>query len=357
MINVLWGEFWPRYTALWWAAGSPADGSPGYSLFGFGPIPAARLEQAMQRLIEEEAAALGLTAPGGPPGWGETRFQRRMLLLWNHFSGADPLPVSFVGEGEYDFVLSDVGLELFAPKQPKEDFEYVRYYAFRHTGRPSLGVPLYLKEADLALALDAPTGPSQILSSENALAQLHANASGCRLSQLACFCRPTAGDRLKETYFTFQGFLAATESMRHWQLEGAVYRGILTELPRVIAEIWLERYHGATSSSTYNALFRTSTTVENGIRRIFKERLETSLPAPPRMSWEVGPAGTLALDVTLSQGGIVFPPLPTAPLNPDPNDWHVTPDRPRPRLILREIYSGRAGNPVFTDSKRPDGDE
>lgn len=372
VINIIWGDFWPRYIALWWTEDAPATDPPGSPLFGFGPISAAALEKAMQALIEAEAIPRSLPVPASSAAWTATRFQRRMKLALDYFQGTNPapIPVSFVGEGGYDFVLSDVGLELFAPEEPEDDFEYLRYYAFRDTGRPSLGVPLYLKNASLALSLHAPTGPAQILSSNAALGRIRADAGGCTLSQLACYCPVSyrGGREGREVQFAFQSYLTATEAVRLWQLEGAVYRGILTELPRVIAEIWLERIHQATGNTTYDQRFRSSREVTPsapaipGVRQIFKERLETSLPEPPDMHWEVA----TVRDVTVSNEGLTFPAVPREPRipttpsrpgRPAGTGWDATHNVPNKDLILREIIAGYAGNPVFTDSRRPDGDE
>jgi hypothetical protein len=73
------------------------------------------------------------------------------------------------------------------------------------------------------------------------------------------------------------------------------------------------------------------------------ERIETSLPAGPRMIFDVDPAVT---DMEISNRGFRFPAV-GAPGTAGPS-WST---------ILDEISAGRAGNPVFTDSRRPDGDE
>jgi len=353
VINVLWGDFWPRYIALWWERGAPITPPVPAPFFGFGSIGGNALTQAMTALVAVEAAATvpPVTPPASPAGWRLTRFQKRMKLIYDHIQGPAPIPLTFVGEGGYDFVLSDVGLELFAPAQPLNDFEYMRYYSFRSTGRPSLGVPLYLEKADLALELDAPTGPSQILSTQAGLNDVTANSTGCKLGQLNCFCpqvwRGEKPDRDRQ--FSFQSFLAATESVRQWQLEGAVYRGILTELPRVIAEIWLERLQGATAPNTYNSRFFPGSLT---VREIFKERLETSLPESNLMTFDVDP---LALDVRVTNDGLYLPPVPSMPAGSVPGvDWDTASNAPLRNLVLREIASGHAGNPVFTNSQRPE---
>jgi hypothetical protein len=66
------------------------------------------------------------------------------------------------------------------------------------------------------------------------------------------------------------------------------------------------------------------------------------LPDVSSMAFDVNPVLNAQDDVMISNRGIVFPALPAAPALND---------------MFAAIAEGRAGNPVFTDSRRPDGDE
>jgi hypothetical protein len=141
--------------------------------------------------------------------------------------------------------------------------------------------------------------------------------------------------------FSFQSFLSAAAAVRCWQLEGSVYRAIITELPRVVADIWMEGASGAHAfSESYSQRFQPG---NPKAREIFMERIETSLPDEHHMLFDV----VLGLqDVEVSNRGFRLPGV-GVPGTVGPG-WGP---------ILDAIIAGRAGNPVFTDSKRPDGDE
>lgn len=371
VLNILWGEVWPRLVALWWRNdSSPIPTCP----ITFGILSPANLDAAMLTLAQEEIAWLnGLPSTSAPypaptlPGpWNATRFQRRLQQVRDHLNGPNPIPIRFIGEHGYDFVLSDAGLDLFSPKVPDEDWEWYRYYAFRRTGRAILGVPDYL-EATETFLMDAPTGAGQVLTTGAALGTEVAPGSECTLGQVDCLApedvpaieetvpgapvdivfphrrlvsvwppasRPPSWKRSRHVRFRYDAYLAALSQLRCWQLEGAVYRAILEELPRVVAEMWMEEseFSPPLSSATYSYRFRPGV---GAAREIFEERVETSLPRPTRMVFEVGGVG----DVTISNRGMEFPPPPQHP------------DRTK---VLNAIIQGRAGNPVFTDSKRPE---
>ncbi len=274
--------------------------------------------------------------------WAGSRFQRRMWDLYSHFAPANrSIPVNFIGEGAFDFILSDEGLDLFTPPKPQSDWEYFRYYSFRQPGRPSIGVPLYLPETNRTYLLDTPTGPGQILSDPDRLV-----VGGCKLIEQPCF----RWERISKAgplslQFTYINYLAVMATLRCWQIEGAVYRGILGELPRVIAQIWMERSSEFTGERTYSERFVFEPPEEEDVRDIFRERLETSLPDHDHMVFRVedDTTNTLLTDVLITNQGFYLPAAPK--------------ETPGGETILSEIVHGRAGNPVFTDTKRPDGDE
>ena len=371
VINILWGDVWPRLMALWWKNDSrwtpdcPID---------FGELTPADLETAMLTLAQEEVTWLNTltttTVPYAVPTlagpWSDTRFQRRLQQVRDHLNGASVIPIRFIGEHGYDFVLSDGGLDLFSPKDPDEDWEWYRYYAFRRTGRPILGVPEYLESTGTFL-MDAPTGAGQVLTTFGALDTEVVPGSECTLRQVECLgveevpevegmtpeaplevdfrdrrpmsvwppaSRPPSWKRSRHIRFEYHAYLAALSRLRCWQIEGSVYRAILEELPRVVAEIWMEasQFSSPLSASTYGYRFLPGVP---DARTIFEERVETSLPDDSRMVFEVGSVE----DVEISSRGIEIPPPP---------------QRPDRTAVLQAIIQGSAGNPVFTDSKRPD---
>ncbi|HSG09935.1 MAG TPA: hypothetical protein VLA36_16365, partial [Longimicrobiales bacterium] len=354
ILNILWGDVWPRLIALWWRRGSAVDP------VALGPIGDAALKKAFHELVIEEAAANGLPVPGLNAVWNGTRLQRRLERVKKYFMGLDadyptPIPVTFVGECAYDFLLSDAGLLLFAPLYPETEYELYRYYSFRRTGRASLGLPSYLK-GTLAFDVDSPTGPGQIITTPNALDNTIVSGT-CSLGELPCLHPQKVPpiDRLQDDHsdddhpiptwrnkphiaFSFSNLVTALAPFRCWQLEGAVYRAIMVELPRVVAEIWMENKSGAAAfAKSYSGRFDPA---NPKAREIFMERVETSLPSEDKMVFQ---AEDGLVDVEISNQGIRFPKI----------DIHG----PSWVRMLDEIAQGSAGNPVFTDSRRPEGDE
>ncbi|HSH75942.1 MAG TPA: hypothetical protein VLA09_09700, partial [Longimicrobiales bacterium] len=219
---------------------------------------------------------------------------------------------------------------------------------FRRTGRTTIGIPGYL-DAGQALAFDvmSPTGPGQIIADLHVYDSMPVKTSDstCYLENLDCLevsplpdlepAREPTGVRARipnGVSFSVSNYLAATDRVRCWQVEGAVYRAILTELPRVIAEIWIERIVGSSvHPKSYHSRFQPAS---GELADIFRERLETSLPKGDRMTFDVRPAN----DVEITNQGFWLPEAVAMPLKP---------------AMLDAILEGKAGNPVFTDSRRP----
>ncbi len=334
ILNILWGDIWPRVIAQGWAAW-------GAYPIPFGPVDPLHLSGVLDNLAKIDKET--------PPSWNigdhpVTRFHRRVARVKSYLAGKEVIRMNFVGECGYDFILSDAGLDLFAPLMPEEDFELYRYYSFRRTGRPSLGVPTYLDDpAVLTFSVDAPTGPGQVFTTHAALDGISPEWNECRLRDLDCLRwheldkagSPSEWRQQPHVGFSYIDYLSAVGNARCWQVEGSVYRGILDELPRVVAEIWIERAFPVGGSRTYSARFTSSKA-----REIFMERIETSLPDTDEMDFNV--VSGLA-DVRITNKGFYLPA--------------ISEGRPARDVMLNAIIAGRAGNPVFTDSKRPDGDE
>jgi hypothetical protein len=186
--------------------------------------------------------------------------------------------------------------------------------------------------------------------------------TGCRLGSLPCLDDPgqnhpaidPSGEVDRRRFpefipvknFTTEAFYAAASKTRCWQLEGSVYRGILEQLPRVVATIWREHYTGYSANPV--SYFMRWFDDPNDIRSIFMERLETSLPKANEMQFKLEPLD----DVLITNHGLVFPALDD-PRNPTATD--VTGNVPLPdwKTMVEAISTGAAGNPVFTDTRRP----
>ena len=262
-------------------------------------------------------------------------------------------------EGGFDFLLSDWGMEFFLPKGPPTRAELLRYYSFRRTGRPALGLPKYLEDPDSAVSIDSPTGPSQIrlnadLPSLSVLGPECADAVKCIRAKLGDYNGPAITAKPPTRLYSLEEYKCLMSAVRCWQVEGAVYRAIATEAPRIVAGAWIELdnadYFGKTAPVTQASyLARFSDPGNDGLRRCFEERLETMLPDASRMRFEAlqagsaRPVGWSAVwgwwkdDIMITSRGFFLPALPPLPTCEE---------------IIAEIAEGRAGNPIFTDSKR-----
>jgi hypothetical protein len=112
-----------------------------------------------------------------------------------------------------------------------------------------------------------------------------------------------------------------------------------------VATIWHEYYTGFYQDP--NSYYRTWDSART--REIFKERLETSLPGYQDMVFDVEhlPLSPMT-DVVVSRRGLHLPSLG--------GDWAQDPlDVPPPNTqeMFEAISTGAAGNPVFTDTRRP----
>lgn len=357
LLNILWADVWPRVTAQMWQTGvwfDPADMGENIVPLILGAIPSL---VAASSSCEFNARA------------------SRLIPYLSRSLGDGRIPIRLIGRG-HDFVLSDAGLDLFAPERPA-DVEMLRYYRFRRTGRGSLGLSNYLDTWPKVILTDSPTGPSQIAIDFNLAADIvvSSEAEGCVLGSIECVReffgrtpRPTNqvgterqdGDQVapaldqdaqerQVTELDQVTYMCLVDECRCWQVSGAVYRGISTQLPRIVADIWYERaacYPGGTPPATsYDYRFHTLPPEHReGMRTVFEETLETTLPSPDDMLFRFHPSSPPlsglwnADDVMITNRGFYLPPLPSS----DPD---LT-------TILSDIVAGNAGNPVFTDSRR-----
>lgn len=339
LLNFLWSDVFPRLVARSWLPGPPAG-----------------------------AAYVGMDTPGlldalkqlrlRVSGSASVEYLHDLQALIALFSAPACPPFRLMGEGGYDFVLSDWGVEFYMPEKPKTAADLLRYYTFRRTGRPAIGLPLYLQNRLSAVATDSPTGPGQPAALE---ALILGQLSGVDTSCEEYICLVNRLNRLAtvvghdKVIVGLDSILCALGPFRCWQLEGSVYRGMMTEIPRIIATAWIEIQDGTTGKEAayhprvFDAVLAPRT---DGLRSLFKERLETTVPNRSRMLFELQPAAPppgipwSKDDVVITNCGFFFPG-PEQPAK-DP----ATGAPASLRRLIQEIEAGRAGNPVFTDSKR-----
>jgi len=322
VLNTLWSDIFPRLVAREWRAPGSTTVHPDMTV--------ADLQTELSTLT------------------GSADFQARVALVNAHFGSASHMPFRVSGRGGYDFLITDDGIEFFIPDRPGTVLELLRYYTFRNTGRPAIGLPFYLSHAISAVSIDSPTGPSQIHVDRDAILR-RVEAAGAECIDLLCL-RPRPGDgvpvrQIRDAVIGMDAYRCIIEGVTCWIIEGSVYRGMMTEIPRVVANAWIEAEIGTTGLPKSYAS-RIPDPLDAGLRSIFEERLETSLPRANKMHFELHPAspppsmGWDVTDVMVTNKGFFFPLMPALPST---NALDV---------LLAEIEGGRAGNPVFTDSKR-----
>jgi len=348
VLNIMWSDVVPRLVAKGW---TPAGGG----------IPNVNDLLSFQN-------EMNLLA-------GSVTFQARVEEVNDYIDAAQAggwaVPLGIPGEGGFDFVLSDVGVEVFVPKRPNDIAHLLHFYTFRETGETALGFPQYEGAGAASLPLHAPTGPSQITMRLNAVAEW-VNASdvdpACKADVMNCLMthlglegefkpgdfhdhhsthEPNIPD--DEIDLSMDGYICALSPTRCWQLAGSVYRGIMVLLPRIVAEIWHEKaLAGWDGNPGPGRLYGRFIGAET--RDIFAERLETSIPDSTRMLFETYDSGGAAVPdywgpwlggVMISNRGVFMP-------EPEPMDANAN---TAANDIYTEIMSGDAGNPVFTDSK------
>jgi hypothetical protein len=314
ILNALWGHAWPRLVARYWRGEISLDAAT-TAVHLAGMVPALKV-----------------------PGVTSKTFDDYMDELADYLGGANVIPIRVMGEGGFDFVLSDQGLDLFMPEKPLTRTDLVRYYMYRQTGRPSLGVPRYMSKGTAAIGLDRPTGPSQVQVDLKALDGLVAGTP-CAMEIIHCLeLHGVPAHALPEHVpLSLEAYQCLLEPTRCWQISGAVFRGILTELPRVVATAWMEDLSYSTSPPPTSYTKRFARSGNRGLRSIFEERLETSLPKKDRMHFQKYPSTNPQADVRITNRGMYFPAIP---------------DIPSTSAMFDEMKVGRAGNPVFTDSRR-----
>jgi hypothetical protein len=299
ILNALWSDCFPRLVAKYWLLG----GLPSLSSPSLETVLGAEMRTFLDKLADDIAQLTG-----------SCRFVQRRDAVVTYLKGSNSprIPIRFIDAGGFDFVLSDWGLDLFAPPRPEKPEEILLYYTYRKTGNAAIGIPDYLANAVPAVDISAPTGPSQAFIDPTIIVRIINDAARNETitdecAQMAVMClragilrvdpdppahfdpygtgsvgrvtRPTrlppGGDtaridtlrlgggenivgRLPTSSTSTQRLRAAVsmdtvrcvlDPVRCWQISGAVFRGLQVELPRVVATKWLEESLGATTTT------------------------------------------------------------------------------------------------------------
>lgn len=355
VLGAMWGEILPRMVAYAWRDNDD-------------------LRAAINSLADFQGYMANL-----PPG--SQAFQDVVAevdaYITNAISSATDVPLDIPGDGGFDFVLSDCGVEMFIPSEPTGPGgaieKLLRFYTFREPGRHAIGFPGF--DVSGPREITSPTGPSQVRMRIESVVQnpcadqadddCLATVMNCLALHLGIEDRFDADDiaelrrtedagpekhdftdrnREDEVELTLDSYMCALAPLRCWQISGAVFRGIMVTLPRIIAEIWHERalagppWNGNPNPGTLHTKFLTET------RELFEERLETSIPDSEHMLFVTHDPNVSSWggNVMITSRGISIP----RPQDMDANPATAIDD------IYCEIMNGRAGNPVFTDSRR-----
>jgi len=299
-------------------------------------------------------------APPVPRPYSE--FIRRRDLLEKYLKLKDSVPITFRGWGSYDFILSDQGIDLFGPPplgvggaDPAR--QLFQFYQIRSTGEAPIGMPLFMDSKVRNIVMDAPDGPAQVYLPSAAIDEL-----------LNCGCREREeGEREPQResvpYETVVQYLGRR---RVWWIEGSVVRGILGQLPRIVATIWYEDSLGVNPVGGYRDRYPNPD--NDGLRTIFAERMETTLPLYEYMAFEVQPTPAPFPPTPINGEAVDHRKGPAQPQKGDPHgmpfwdteDVMITakgiyvpklPKKP-PGVgdIMDAVADGRAGNPVFTST-------
>ena len=362
VLNALWGSVMARIAATVWRGQlkwpPETEGQLVHAdMYGF-PVEGDVLDEFWETLArisfgsvagyKSKRAALQKSLHDKLPEHSELQRAAHLVLSYFDPKGDDPHRIRFrvIKAHAYDFVLSSEGIDVFIPPDPFVDddgarnmergrAEILRMYKFRETGKPPIGLP----------GLPA-TGGTESRGYHVPISQL---------------TNPTGSYQIHEDWARGQS------NAVQWWLTGSAYRGMMHQLPRVIASLWYESVAWPPSDPEGGPEGDQHTIRDDfeeedgfadldgrgdrpkGLRRLLEQRTETRFPR--HMAMDVlgegeaipglgeggdAPASWDACDVMITNLGLHFP---------DPG--MVAPDI---EDILDAIESGVAGNPVFTDS-------
>lgn len=351
VISALWGNVMPRLAAMVWrhengdTSGTHLEWPPDSEPQEVGTLKAYPVDEAAREKFWDALVRNSFTSqdayralqpslmnrvPRDKAQFSEG--QRASHVVLDYFDpesdrqSSRMLPMRVIRADAYDFVLSSKGMDVFIPPNPfGEDMDYdsekgrqaiLQMYKFRKTGVPPIGLP----------GVPA-TGPAK-------------DGQDDYLIPIPQLSAPTGAYQIHEEWA--RGEAANVK----WWLSGSAYRGIMSELPRIIAYKWYEE--AAWPDDAFDSDPRTTRARfydgADGLKRLLEERLETRLPnelkirvlkdntRPPEAN---GLSAWNERDIMITNRGLYIP---------DPGD------APQSAELIDAIESGRAGNPVFTDT-------
>jgi len=367
VLNALWGNIMPRLAASVWrgAIRWPPNTTPDVVPIGNGETLKAYPvdEKAMPKLYRQLVKIAFRRSDSESWSQVQRRYvkaakererlnnaQRSTLVTTEYFhpgaaarhlTNRPPegrfMPLRVIAATGYDFVLSELGLDVFVPPKPGADRRegdtggvdgrkeedaarkhVLELYKFRDTSQPPIGLPRAPATAF------PPAGSRPQDDYYITIPQLTAPSGAFQLPD-----RWTRG-------------LAKSVD---WWLSGALYRGIMAAYPRIVASKWYEEvawsprnYKPGGKDQTYRQRFYK----KGGLKQLIEERVETVLPGEvnvfvkARPRWVPANApGWNPRDLMVTSEGLYFPdPGPAPP-------WSE---------LAKAIEVGIAGNPVFTDT-------
>lgn len=439
-LNALWTGLWPRMAARIWLDAARQWPDP-YDPSGDHRDIGRDLQVWIESFLGRAAVANPVSAPGelgaGDPAEapqsltdsggtahstaGSCEFREALEALHAYLGvpvAEGRAPIHLVGQGGYDFLLSEKGVELWAPpgigSGSAARAKLLDAYEYRRTGRPPLAIG-YVMEGAVGFP-DAPTGPGQIESPVDIRLLKHlcldprqafrycGVREGMDVWRQGLRERKCSRDELAEEIHQALGALGAPPdqvqrivgsddpieeasrwiettgaradggkggrgaprqarerreeeciplsadlyychllTQRCWVVSGTVFRGILEQFPRAVADYWSDD-----PGADLKAM---------DVREQCEERLEVAFPARMRFEFQDVPGapndplgirgkGELweAAHLMVTNTGFLFPEEIG---ETDGNGDCVARNR---QDLLTAIITGRAGNPVFTDS-------
>ena len=431
-LNALWTGLWPRMAARIWldpALSWPVKKDPTTGEWrDIGPDLQVWIESFLgTNNVSNPVSGPGNQLKPGDPAVnaqsltdfkgnhrtdGSPEFQREMRALHAYLHqplDAGRAPIRLVGEGAYDFILTEQGVDLWTPPdiraggatEAEQRQLLLDAYEFRRTGRPPLAIANVMEGAvDFP---DAPTGPGQIASPvdmklllelcvntgdgtaleycgvregairwirEAEARELDRGALEQELRQVLAALGATVDDieaivlasdpleaflewlddhRLAEdescTPLSTELYRCALLTQRCWVLTGSVFRGVLEQFPREVADRWAR-----SPNFDIRAI---------DPRHECEQRLEVRFPQRMRFEFTppIGPDFVDALGiipnplnlatplwdrehVMVTNTGLLFP----TEIGDNGSAGSVGD-------LLTAIVTGRAGNPIFTDTR------
>ena len=332
MLTILWSHVFPRVVARAWELQTGVA------------IPT-------QKEINWTRAEL-LAAIDESRNWGTKLYQDRAGELHTHLNtgkGKD-LPIVVFGMGGYDYAIGSNGLYLSYPARPDNVLELVRFYSFRESARKAVGVPGLLPPA--LLPIDASVS-ARTSGNSSAPGLMTFNKDRLKtitdVNQNNCIdFMPDPKNPNNNVLMSFDAYqdLLRSKKARSWHVPGVELGRVLAELPRVAAQIWIERYQN--TSLIAGSVHRRYKDEESSCRALFEERLELTLPSGMTFKSDASepqPGVPRERDALINQSGILLPAVDDLSVVAGGSDVLLS-------RLFGLIRDGKAGNPVFTDSQR-----